>query len=424
MNIKSAALSFTGTINLPQLNRISISKIPSGNDNFVLSSPLAFQGNIRGSELVDTVKNNSSSVIFIPGKDKAQISFQGRNVTDKNILVTGGAGYIGSHTAKHLLEKGYNVVIIDNLDLGNKGAVDQLRKIADKNGQKVKFYQTDIANTDKIADILNKNKIDAVVHFAAYSQVAESVKDPLKYYINNTAKTAILLNEMIKAGVNKIVFSSTAATYGDPDEKNIPIREDSPQNPINPYGTSKLMIEKIMDDAKKAHGMESIRLRYFNVAGASTDGELGEVHNPETHLIPNILKPALAKKKGEGEVQEFKLFGTDYPTRDGTCIRDYIHVEDLANAHELALQKLFNGGETSFYNLGSGEGSTVKEVFNTCEEVTGVKIPVKEEERREGDPPVLLASNKKAQQELGWKPEKTLKDMVESTWNWIQNPKF
>ncbi len=338
----------------------------------------------------------------------------------KNILVTGAAGYIGSHTAKYLLENNYDAVLVDNYVLGNVEAKDELQKIADENGAKFKAYNADISDREKMNTVFKENEIDALVHFAAFSQVGESVIDPYKYYINNTSKTAVLLDIMRNYGVNKIVFSSTAATYGEPEV--IPITENLKQNPINPYGQSKLMIEKIMDDAK-IYGLKSIRLRYFNVAGASSDTRLGEEHRPETHLIPNILYSALAQKNGENG-KAFKIFGNDYNTPDGTCVRDYIHVEDLARAHELALKKLFNGGETSYYNLGSNSGYSVKEVFDTAKKVTEIDIKVEIAPRREGDPATLIASNKKAKEELGFEPHKTLVDMIQTTWNWIQNDKW
>lgn len=340
-----------------------------------------------------------------------------QSFNNKNILVTGAAGYIGSHCAKFLLENGYNVTALDNLSLGHLGAIKQLENIANEKKREFKFHEIDLDETDKVGEIL-KDKIGAVIHFAAFSQVGESVKNPLKYYINNTGKTALLLNEMIKADVKKIVFSSTAAVYGIPDE--IPIQETAVSNPINPYGKSKLMIEKIMDAEDKANGLKSISLRYFNVAGASSDGKLGEVHNPETHLIPNVLKTVASDDKGA----TFKLFGDDYDTRDGTAIRDYIHVEDLVYAHFLALKKLLKENISGVYNLGSSKGCSVKEVYDVCCQVTGKNIPLEIQGRREGDPPILVASNEKAEKELKFKPEKSLEDMILSAWNWALNPKF
>ncbi len=386
------------------------------------NAQLSFSGSKNLLETVNSLSADGLNMIFTPAtKATKGISFNGKNTEKKNILVTGGAGYIGSHTAKFLLENGYNIVVIDNLSLGNKGAVKELSKIAKENNAKFKFYEVDLSQKDKVGKILKNNNIEAVVHFAAFSQVGESMKDPLKYYMNNTGKTAMLLDEMVKNGVKKIVFSSTAATYGAPD---VPIIEETTaQKPINPYGVSKLMVEKIMDDADQAHGLKSVRLRYFNVAGASSDGRLGEVHNPETHLIPKLLEPIAARMQGK-EAPPFKMFGTDYPTKDGTAIRDYIHVEDLANAHFLALKRLFNGGDTAFYNLGTGSGSSVKDVYESCKRVTKQEIPLEISPRRAGDPPVLIASNKKATKELGWAPKKTLDDMISSAWNWMQNPKF
>lgn len=336
----------------------------------------------------------------------------------ENILITGAAGYIGSHTAKFFLENSLNVVGLDDLSLGNMGAVVELEKIANENGVKFHFYKEDISNNVCVSEILKKHKIEAVVHFAAYSQVGESVQNPIKYYINNVCKTTQLLNAMLISDVKKIVFSSTAAIYGEPNE--IPIKETAEKKPINPYGTSKLTIEKIMHDLDSANNLKSIRLRYFNVAGASADGKLGEVHNPETHLIPKVLEPIALKGNGAA----FKLFGNDYPTPDGTAIRDYIHVEDLARAHYLAVLELLKGANSNFYNLGSGQGYSVMEVYKACCKVIKKEIPLEIEERRAGDPPILVASNNKAKKELLFEPKKTLEDMISSAWNWINNPKF
>ena len=250
--------------------------------------------------------------------------------------------------------------------------------------------------------------LEAVVHFAAYSQVAESVKNPQKYYYNNVYGTLNLLNAMLEFGVKKIVFSSTAATYGEP--VYTPIDEKHPQNPINPYGMSKLMIERIMDDYDKAYGLKSVRLRYFNVAGADSEANIGEWHEPETHLIPNVLK---ADKE-----RTFKMFGTDYDTADGTCVRDYINVEDLAAAHIKALEYLNNGGETNYFNLGTKDGNSVKEVFAVCEDVKGVSIPLEVCPRREGDPATLVADNSKAKEVLDWIPEKDLKYSIKTAYEW------
>lgn len=320
------------------------------------------------------------------------------------ILVTGGAGYIGSHCVMALLEKGYQVVIFDNLSTGHIETVNTLKNIGN-----VKFVEGDLREFEQINSVF-MDRIEAVIHFAAYSQVGESVINPGKYYRNNVLGTLNLLDAMRRNGVNKIVFSSTAATYGEP--VRIPIDETHPQNPINPYGQSKLMIEKIMDDYDKAYDLKSVRLRYFNVAGADSNCRIGEWHDPETHLIPNILKSTFSGG------QRFKMFGTDYNTKDGTCVRDYINVEDLAAAHLLALNYLMNGGETNFFNLGTGDGNTVKEVFNTCETVTGKEIAVDEMNRREGDPASLIADNTKAKNILGWIPQNTLEQSIVTAYNW------
>ena len=272
----------------------------------------------------------------------------------------------------------------------------------------LKFVKGNLKNLDEIRGAFLVNKIDSVVHFAAYSQVAESVKNPQKYYYNNVYGTLNLLNAMLEFGVKKIVFSSTAATYGEP--VYTPIDEKHPQHPINPYGNSKLMVEKIMDDYDKAYGLKSVRLRYFNVAGADSKARIGEWHEPETHLIPNVLK---AK-----EDKVFKMFGTDYDTKDGTCVRDYINVEDLAQAHIEALEYLKEGGETNFFNLGTTEGNSVKEVFTACEEVKGAKIPLEICPRRGGDPAILVADNKKAKEVLGWIPQHDLMDCIKSAYEW------
>ena len=319
------------------------------------------------------------------------------------ILITGGAGYIGSHLAMALLESGNDIVIFDSLELGHIEIINILKKHGN-----VKFIQGNLKNIDDIRGVFLVNKIDSVVHFAAYSQVAESVNNPQKYYYNNVYGTLNLLNAMKEFGVNKIVFSSTAATYGEPEY--VPIDENHPQRPINAYGNSKLMVERIMDDYDRAYGIKSVRLRYFNVAGADSKARIGEWHEPETHLIPNILKA--------DENKTFKMFGTDYDTPDGTCVRDYINVEDLANAHIKALDYLNRGGKTDYFNLGTGEGDSVKDVFNACEDVLGRKVPLEIYPRRAGDPAKLVADNKKALSILGWKPEKTLFDSINSANEW------
>ena len=321
------------------------------------------------------------------------------------ILVTGGAGYVGSHCVMELLKNAYDVLIFDNLTTGHIETVETL-----KNFGNVEFIQGDLRDENSIAEAFISKKIDAVLHFAAYSQVGESVKDPQKYYINNVCGTLNLLKAMLENDVKKIVFSSTAATYGNP--KYVPIDENHPQEPINTYGQTKLFIEKIMDDYDKAYGLKSVRLRYFNVAGANSDGNIGEWHNPETHLIPNILKSTF------GNGKTFEMYGDDYETKDGTCVRDYINVEDLAKAHLLALKHLEKGGNTDFFNLGTKEGNTVKEVFSVCENVVGKAIDVVMKPRREGDPATLVADNTKAKKILGWTPEKTLQDCIKTAYSW------
>ena len=321
------------------------------------------------------------------------------------ILVTGGAGYIGSHCVMALLENNNDVVIFDNLSTGHIETVQTLQKYGN-----VEFQQGDLTNFDDINSVFKKFNIEKVVHFAAFSQVGESVVNPQKYYINNVCGTINLLRAMLENNVKKIVFSSTAATYGEP--VYIPIDEKHPQNPINPYGQSKLMIEKIMDDYNKAYGLKSVRLRYFNVAGADLKSRIGEWHDPETHLIPNILKSTFNNGK------TFQMFGDDYDTKDGTCVRDYINVEDLAQAHLLALQYLDNGGETNYFNLGTNDGNTVKEVFAACEKVTQKDIPVEMKPRRAGDPASLVADNNKAKENLNWNPKHTLEESIQSAYTW------
>ena len=321
------------------------------------------------------------------------------------ILVTGGAGYIGSHCVLALLNKNYDVAIFDNLSTGHIETVDELKKYGN-----VKFYKSDLLKPESLNDVFTSNKIEAVIHFAAFSQVGESVKNPQKYYINNVCGTINLLSAMLEHNVKKIVFSSTAATYGEPEY--IPIDENHPQIPINPYGQSKLMIEKIMDDYSKAYDLKSVRLRYFNVAGADAKSRIGEWHDPETHLIPNILKSTFGNNK------TFEMYGQDYDTKDGTCVRDYINIEDLAHAHILALEYLNNGGKTNYFNLGTNEGNTVKEVFNTCEKITQQKIPVNMMPRRDGDPAKLVADNTKIKEFLGWESQYTLDESIKTAYEW------
>lgn len=316
-----------------------------------------------------------------------------------SILVTGGAGYIGSHTVKELLENKEDVVIIDNLETGHKQAV--------VGG---KLYVGDIRDGKTLEAIFKENRIDAVIHFAAYSIVGESVKNPSKYYDNNLNSTRILLDTMLKYGCNKIVFSSTAAVFGEPE--NIPILENDKMIPTNPYGQTKVAMEKMLKWYDEAYGIKYIALRYFNAAGADESGIIGEDHLPETHLIPILLDIATGKK------EKILIYGDDYPTKDGTCIRDYIHVTDLANAHVLAIEKLKRVTESTSYNLGSGKGYSVKEVIDTVEEVTKKRIERKIVSRRMGDPAVLIASSEKAHKELGWKPKyNSLNTIIQTAWN-------
>lgn len=320
------------------------------------------------------------------------------------ILVCGGAGYIGSHAVRQLIDKGEEVIIVDNLETGHEDAIHP----------KAKFYKVDIRDEKSLNKVFEENKIDEVIHFAANSLVGESMTNPLKYFNNNVHGTEVLLKVMVAHDVNKIVFSSTAATYGEP--KNIPILESDETNPTNAYGETKLCMEKMMKWADKAHGVKYISLRYFNVAGAHVSGEIGEDHNPETHLIPLILQVPLGKR------EFISIFGDDYETHDGTCIRDYIHVTDLADAHILAVHKLREGSESNIYNLGSGNGFTVKEMIEVARKVTEHEIPAKVCERRSGDPAKLVASSEKARRELGWNPKyENVEDMISSAWNWHKN---
>ncbi|GCL39937.1 UDP-glucose 4-epimerase [Sphaerospermopsis reniformis] len=321
------------------------------------------------------------------------------------VLVTGGAGYIGSHAVKALLQAGYQVLILDNLVYGHRDLVEQVLQ--------VKLIEGDIEDRPLLDHLFQTHKIEAVMHFSAYAYVGESVTEPDKYYRNNVVATLTLLEAMLAASIKKFVFSSTCATYGVP--KFIPITEDHPQNPINPYGATKLMVERILSDFDVAYGLKSVCFRYFNAAGADPSGLLGEDHNPETHLIPLVLQTAL------GQRQSISIFGTDYPTPDGTCIRDYIHVSDLADAHILGLEYLLKGGESNVFNLGNGNGFSVREVIAAAQEVTGINISVQECDRRPGDPPSLIGSSEKARKILGWQPiYPDIKDIVTHAWNWHQ----
>ena len=321
------------------------------------------------------------------------------------ILVTGGAGYIGSHTVLALKQAGYDVVILDNLVYGHQDLVEKVLQ--------VELVVGDTGDRPLLDRLFQTHDIAAVMHFSAYAYVGESVSDPAKYYRNNVVGTLTLLEAMLAASIKKFVFSSTCATYGVPSV--IPIPEDHPQNPINPYGATKLMVERILSDFSVAYNFNSVRFRYFNAAGADPHGKLGEDHNPETHLIPLVLMTALGKR------ESISVFGTDYPTPDGTCVRDYIHVSDLAQAHVLGLEYLLKDGESAVFNLGNGHGFSVKEVIETAEMVTGKQIKVVECDRRPGDPPALIGSGEKAREILGWHPQySSLKDILTHAWQWHQ----
>lgn len=323
-----------------------------------------------------------------------------------NILVCGGAGYIGSHTVYELIERGHSVVVVDSLIKGHKAAVHN----------DAKFYLGDIRDEEFMDRVFKENNIDAVIDFAAFSLVGESVNEPFKYYENNVYGTLKLLEAMERAGVKKIVFSSTAATYGEPE--NDIIVESDKTNPTNPYGETKLTVEKMLKWADNAYGIKFVALRYFNAAGAHISGKIGEDHSPETHLIPIILQTAL------GQREKMFIFGDDYDTPDGTCVRDYIHVTDLADAHIKALEKLFKTNESGIYNLGNGKGFSVKEVIEKAKKVTGKDFKVEIEARRNGDPSTLIASSEKAIKELGWKPKfNTLDKIIETAWNWHKDHK-
>ena len=320
------------------------------------------------------------------------------------ILVLGGAGYIGSHTVYELIDNGYDVVIADNLETGYMAAVHP----------KARFYKGDIRNRDFIDSVFDQEKIDGVIHFAANSLVGESMTKPLKYYDNNLCGTKALLESMVAHDIKYIVFSSTAATYGEPER--IPIMEEDRTCPTNCYGETKLSMEKMFKWTSLAHGMKFVSLRYFNACGAHKSGEIGEAHNPESHLIPLILQVPNGKRP------EISIFGDDYDTKDGTCIRDYIHVTDLAQAHILAMEYLAKGGDNAIFNLGNGVGFTVNEVIETARRVTGHPIPAKVCPRRAGDPAQLIASSQKAREILGWKPQyDDLETIISSAWNWHKN---
>ena len=319
------------------------------------------------------------------------------------ILVLGGAGYIGSHTVYELIDAGRDVVVVDNLLTGFRQAVHP----------KARFYQADIRDRAAMDKVFEAEDIEGVVHFAASSQVGESMTDPLKYYDNNLYGTTVLLQSMVAHGVKKIVFSSTAATYGEPE--SVPILESDKTQPTNCYGETKLAMERMMSWVSRAHGLKYVALRYFNACGAHISGAIGEAHDPETHLVPIILQVPNGKR------DHVSIFGDDYPTKDGTCVRDYIHVSDLAQAHVLALDYLLKGGDNNVFNLGNGVGFTVKEVIDTARAVTGHPIPAQVSPRRAGDPAQLIASSAKAVEVLGWKPKyNDLSTIISTAWKWHQ----
>ncbi len=321
-----------------------------------------------------------------------------------SVLVLGGAGYIGSHMVHMLIKKNIEVVVVDNLSTGHKEAVHK----------NAKLYVGSLEDSEFMDKVFEENDINDVIHFAAFSLVGESVEEPLKYFENNVAGTISLLKTMVKHDVKNIVFSSTAATFGEP--KEIPIVEEAIKEPTNPYGESKLSVEKILKWCDKAYGLKYGVLRYFNVAGADESGQIGEAHNPETHLIPLVLKTAL------GQRDKIYIYGDDYDTEDGTCIRDYIHVTDLCDAHLLTLNKIKESKESVTYNLGNGKGFTVKEIIEVCKKVTNINFEVEVGERRAGDPAVLIASSEKAIKELQWQPKyNDLDTIIKSAWNWHKN---
>ncbi|ABR30941.1 UDP-galactose-4-epimerase [Thermosipho melanesiensis] len=318
------------------------------------------------------------------------------------ILVAGGAGYIGSHVCKMLHSKGYKVIVYDNLSHGYKEFA--------KWGE---FIPGDISDVELLDNIFKHYHIDAVMHFCAYIEVGESVVDPQKYYENNVGNTIKLLKVMRKNNIDKFIFSSTAAVYGMPEK--VPIKEDDKKDPINPYGKSKWMVEQMLEDYDKAYGLKSIRFRYFNAAGADEEGEIGEAHKPETHLIPLILDAAIGRR------DSIKIFGTNYDTKDGTCIRDFVHVNDLADAHIKGLEYLLDGGKTDYFNLGSGEGYSVYEVIEAVKRVTKKNFKVVETDRRPGDPAYLIADSTKAKEKLGWEVKYSLDEIILTAWNWHRN---
>jgi UDP-glucose 4-epimerase len=331
------------------------------------------------------------------------------DAVNRAILVTGGAGYIGAHAVKTLEERGFQVVILDNLVYGHRDLIEI--------NLKAKLIVGDINDRGLLDRLFTTIRVDAVMHFAAFAYVGESVTDPAKYYQNNVVGTLTLLDEMLKHGVTNFVFSSTCATYGNP--QSIPIAEDHPQHPINPYGAGKFAIERVLQDYDSAYGMKSVIFRYFNAAGADPDGLFGEDHNPETHLIPLVLQTAAGKRAS------VSIFGTDYDTPDGTCIRDYIHVADLAQAHVVGLEYLLEHQISQIFNLGNGSGFSVKQVIDTAREITGKEISIEECPRRVGDPAILIGSSTKARQMLGWNPKYAdLVTIIKHAWNWHQHRHF
>ncbi|KQZ56356.1 UDP-glucose 4-epimerase [Lysobacter sp. Root559] len=327
-------------------------------------------------------------------------------VESMNVLVCGGAGYIGSHMVRRLAAAGHQVTVFDNLSTGHREAVAGAELVVG-----------DLLDPSALAQLFGQRRFDAVVHFAARSLVGESVAQPYLYYENNVVGSLNLLRAMREAGVERIVFSSTAAVFGHPECE--PIDEDHPTRPINPYGASKLMVERLLADAAQAYGLRSVSLRYFNAAGAATEGGIGEAHEPETHLIPNVLRSAL------GRGPALKVFGTDYPTRDGTCVRDYVHVDDLCEAHLAALRFMGETAGAHLFNLGNGQGFSVLEVLDAAARVAGAKIDYETAPRRAGDPAVLVASSRKAREQLGWSPRRTdIEAIIASAWNWHRAPAY
>ena len=320
------------------------------------------------------------------------------------VLVVGGAGYIGSHCVRQLQQAGYHPVVLDNLVFGHREAVSG----------DIPFYDCDLGDYDSVVQILKHEKIELVMHFAAFAYVGESVTDPRKYYENNLVATLRLLEAMLDNGVKKFVFSSSCATYGEPE--TLPMLESLTQAPINPYGQTKLDVENCLKAFSKAYGLSFAAFRYFNAAGAAEDGSIGEDHNPETHLIPLVFDAATGRR------ENIKIFGTDYSTPDGTCLRDYVHVDDLSRAHIAVFEQLETPGIELFYNLGTSTPSSVREIIDAVEAVTGLKVPIVEASRRAGDPPALYADSSKAQRELGWEGKySSVQDIIASAWAWHQS---